>query len=140
VTEFGQRWNLKTTCTIPSQPTEISPEVERAIYRILQEALSNARQHAQCKQLTVTLAMVDQEWISLEICDDGVGFEVNQSNRKSDQRPGKGLGLTSMRERAQRVGGQLRVESGANRGARIVALLPLQEIITTINQAEEQYE
>jgi signal transduction histidine kinase len=136
VTEFGQRWNLKTTCTIQSQAAEMSPEVERTLYRILQEALSNARQHAQCKQLTVNLVVVDQEWVSLEVCDDGLGFEVTQSGQRPDQRPGKGLGLTSMRERAQRVGGQLRVESGPDRGARVVAVLPLQESATTIKQVE----
>lgn len=140
VTEFGQRWNLKTSCTIQSQPAEMSPEIERALYRILQEALSNARQHAQCKQLTVTLVVIDQEWVSLEVCDDGVGFELNQSSRKPGQQAGKGLGLTSMRERAQRVGGQLRVEGGVDRGTRIVAVLPLQETITTINQAEGKNE
>lgn len=136
VTEFGQRWNLKTTCTIQDQAVEMSPEVERTLYRILQEALSNARQHAQCKRLAVTLAVVDREWVSLEVCDDGVGFEANQSSQRPARRPGKGLGLTSMRERAQGVGGQFKVESDHGRGTRICTVLPLQEIITTINQVE----
>ncbi len=140
VAEFGQRWNLKTTCTIHGQPVEMSPEVESSLYRILQEALSNARQHAHCRHLAVTLAVVDQEWVNLEVSDDGAGFEVSQPGASPDRRPGKGLGLTSMRERAQSVGGQLRVESGPDRGTRIVAVLPLHETMTTINQMEGKYE
>ena len=134
VAEFGQRWNLKTTCNLEGGSGEMSPEVESSLYRILQEALSNARQHAQCTQLTVKLAVIDGEWVNLEVVDDGWGFQVDQISQAHGRRRGKGLGLISMRERAESVGGQLVVESMPGQGTRIFTRLPLQETVTNISQ------
>ena len=125
VTEFGRRWNLQTSCTVPNQVAELSPDVERSLYRILQETLSNARQHAECSRLSVTLALKDDQWIALEVQDDGQGFDPGRVSPPPHRRAGKGLGLVSMRERVERVGGQFTVDSAPGRGTRIVALLPL---------------
>ncbi|NJN93167.1 MAG: sensor histidine kinase [Anaerolineales bacterium] len=140
VTEFGQRWNLKTTCVVEGEIEEVSPEVESSLYRILQETLSNARQHAQCTQLWVKVAVKDKQWVTLEVQDDGRGFDPNHrlQSEQSDQgqtkkRRSRGLGLTSMRERVQRVGGQLIVDSQRHRGTRIFAQLPLQ--VSLVNES-----
>jgi signal transduction histidine kinase len=69
VTEFGRRWNLKTTCLVEGESSDISPEVESSLYRILQETLSNARQHAQCTELSVKVAVKDNQWVTLEVRD-----------------------------------------------------------------------
>jgi two-component system sensor histidine kinase DegS len=141
VVEFGQRWNLKTTCEVEGEFVEVSPEVESSLYRILQETLSNARQHAHCTQLWVKVAIKDQQWITLEVQDDGQGFDLEQRIRPELQeqtqpkkRRSSGLGLISMRERAQRVGGQLTVDSQHNQGTRVFARLPLHAGLTSSNQ------
>jgi signal transduction histidine kinase len=141
VVEFGQRWNLKTTCLVEGEFVEVSPEVESSLYRILQETLSNARQHAQCTQLWVKVAIKDQQWVTLEVQDDGQGFDLEQRIRPELQeqtqpkkRRSSGLGLISMRERAQRVGGQLTVDSQHNQGTRVFAKLPLHAGLTSSNQ------
>ncbi len=146
VTEFGQRWNLKTTCVFEGEFVEVSPEIESSLYRILQETLSNARQHAQCTQLSVKVAIKDNQWVTLEVQDDGRGFDLDplaqevqrvQPELRDQAQPKKrrsGLGLISMRERAQRVGGQLTVDSQRNQGTRIFAQLPLQVGLATSNQ------
>jgi signal transduction histidine kinase len=158
VVEFGQRWNLKTTCVVEGDFGEVSPEVESSLYRILQETLSNARQHGQCTQLSVKVAIKDNQWVTLEVQDDGQGFDIDQvtqelhQNRSQNQRPGqsesvddqarprskerrsRGLGLTSMRERVQRVGGQLTVDSQRSQGTRVFAMLPLHVGMTQSNQ------
>ena len=134
VTEFGQRWNLKTTCTVQANAVEMSPDVERSLYRIFQEALSNARQHAQCTRLSVKLDVVDNQWVRLEIIDDGQGFDLDQVSQGRDKRGGKGLGLTSMRERAERVGGQFVVESDPQKGTRIFAKLPIRATATNFDK------
>jgi signal transduction histidine kinase len=131
VTEFGQRWNLKTTYVLEGEVVEVSPEVESSLYRILQETLSNARKHAQCSHLWVKVAVKDKRWVTLEVQDDGQGFDPEQRPQPESQgRPQKrfssGLGLISMRERTQRVGGQLIIDSRQNQGTRIFARLPLQ--------------
>jgi GAF domain-containing protein/anti-sigma regulatory factor (Ser/Thr protein kinase) len=142
VTEFGQRWNIKTTCIVGNEFVEVSPEVESSLYRILQEALSNARQHARCTQLSVKVAFKDNQWVTLEVQDNGHGFDrdqvgqesyrvrsgqfiEHQSQNRPKARRRSGLGLISMRERAQQVGGQLIVDSQRDQGTRIFAMLPL---------------
>jgi GAF domain-containing protein/anti-sigma regulatory factor (Ser/Thr protein kinase) len=133
VADFGRRWNLKTTCQLEGEFIEISPEIESSLYRILQEALSNARRHAQCTHLAVKVVVEDNRWLRLEVHDDGQGFDMDQTQRalagaepkRPQERHSSGLGLTSMRERANRVGGQLTVESDRQTGTRVLARLPL---------------
>jgi signal transduction histidine kinase len=125
VTEFGRRWNLRTSCVVKGEAKQVSPEVERCLYRILQESLSNARQHARCKQLWVEVVLEQDKMVSLEVTDDGRGFEFGQASHDAHNRNGKGLGLVSMRERAEDVGGRLTVESVKGQGTRIYAELPL---------------
>ena len=126
VAEFGRRWNLKTSWRAHQEEgITISPEVESSLYRILQEALSNAQQHAQCTSLSVQLDVVDRDWVNLEIVDNGLGFDLDQISRGQGRPRSKGLGLISMRERAESVGGEFRVESAPGRGTRIYTRLPL---------------
>ncbi|MCL4297088.1 MAG: GAF domain-containing protein [Anaerolineae bacterium] len=141
VGEFGQRWNLKTTCVVEGEFVEVSPEIESSLYRILQEVLSNAQQHANCSQLSVKVSIKDNRWVTLEVQDDGQGFDLDRQSRPDQQdqdspkKPGsRGLGLISMRERAQRVGGQLVVDSQPNQGTSVFAKLPLQTGMSNDNQ------
>jgi signal transduction histidine kinase/CheY-like chemotaxis protein len=123
VTEFGHRWYLETTCVVEGEPDDVSADVESALYRILQEALSNAQQHAQCSQLSVKLAVTDEQWVVLEIEDDGRGFDATRTEQETGRQ--KGLGLVSMHERVNTVGGYLTIESTPGVGTRIFAKLPL---------------
>jgi signal transduction histidine kinase len=128
VAEFGRRWNLQTTCLIQGTVENVSTEVESAVYRILQETLSNARKHAQCTEIAVKLKVDEDQWIILDIQDNGCGFEANtaqQNLRRTQGSHQRGLGLISMRERAIQVGGKLIVESSKDQGTRVLAMLPL---------------
>lgn len=129
VAEFGRRWNLEITCTIDGQEAEVSPEVESSLYRILQEALSNARQHAHCTQLWVNLAVKDNRWVMLQVKDDGHGFDVSQVKEKRGRGKRRGLGLISMRERVENVRGELTIESTEGEGTQVLAVLPLENHI-----------
>jgi signal transduction histidine kinase/CheY-like chemotaxis protein len=122
VTEFGRRWNLHTSCVSEKQVPNVSPVIESSLYRILQEALSNAQQHAHCRRLSVTLAVENDQWLRLEVTDDGQGFEPGQSLNQNQRR---GLGLTSIQERVDSVGGQLTVTSAPGQGTKLYAQLPL---------------
>ena len=105
----------------------MSPDIERSLYRILQETLSNIQQHAECSRLSVNLVVEDDK-VTLEVIDDGQGFDLNL---KGSRKPGqKGFGLVSIRERVERVGGQLEVESLPGQGTRIFTTLPLYASIT----------
>lgn len=94
---------------------------ELAIYRILQEALTNIVKHARAKRVFVNLIEKDQG-ISLSIEDDGAGFEPEEKMRIS--RTGGPLGLHIMRERAAHLGGELVVESRLGAGTHLLAEIP----------------
>jgi signal transduction histidine kinase len=98
----------------------LTPAVETALYRVVQEALSNATRHAQASRIRVE---VDQEHNCLcgLISDDGVGFEAHSGGHGRG-----GLGLQGMQERLGALGGTLRVASAPGRGAEIRFRLPLE--------------
>lgn len=89
-------------------------EVETNLYRLAQEALHNVYKHANASQVRVSLAQLDGHGV-LEIRDDGCGFD--QATVASAER--RGLGMTSMRERAALAGGELKVESAAGGGTTV---------------------
>ncbi|HZC70615.1 MAG TPA: GAF domain-containing sensor histidine kinase [Jatrophihabitans sp.] len=89
--------------------------VEVAAYRIVCEALTNVARHSGARTCTVTLNR--DKGLRVEVVDDGVGFSG---------RPGRGLGLGSMRERAAELGGTFVIDAPALGGTRIVARLPVQ--------------
>ena len=99
----------------PDRLPEIPAAVEVAAYRIGAEALANVVHHGDARRATVTLALEDDA-LSIEICDDGRGLPAS---------PRAGVGLSSMRERAEELGGTLEMGASAAGGTRICARLPL---------------
>jgi signal transduction histidine kinase len=101
--------------------SELDPESLTAVLRIALEALRNIRKHARARQVRVTTrveppAAKDQAgWWILEVQDDGDGFIVDAPETAS----GRHFGLRFMRERAQQVGGQLEIVSGAAAGTTV---------------------
>jgi signal transduction histidine kinase len=93
----------------------LPPDVERGLLRIAQEALGNAVRHSGAGRVTLTLAARDSR-VSLRVEDDGQGFDPEEAVTRSRR-----LGLTSMRERAEALGGTLAIDSGAGRGTTIEA-------------------
>ncbi|TQN38073.1 histidine kinase/DNA gyrase B/HSP90-like ATPase [Blastococcus colisei] len=112
----------------PSVPVRVTaeelpplpPDVETAAYRIAQEALTNVARHAGARSADVELRARDGR-LEVSVGDDGTGFGTAEAD---GPRPG-GVGLDSMRIRAQAVGGALTVTSGPG-GTRVVAGLPLE--------------
>ncbi|HEX2739292.1 MAG TPA: PAS domain S-box protein [Rubrobacter sp.] len=100
-------------CTEPDVPLD----VKEALYRIAQEALHNTVKHARASSVKIRM-LCSSEYITLDISDDGIGFET-----KGDF-PGH-LGLRSMRERAERLGGTLAVESTPGKGTRVRTWMPV---------------
>jgi signal transduction histidine kinase len=90
-------------------------ELETAVYRLVQEALTNVAKHARASRVRVAVAESGGE-LCIEVQDDGAGFDPDTT--------GKGFGLSGMHERASLAGGTLRVESGAG-GTLLTARLPV---------------
>jgi NarL family two-component system sensor histidine kinase LiaS len=96
----------------------LAPELEAALYRVFQEALSNVARHSQADHVTVELRCYEQtlDAAYLKICDNGSGFD-----------PGKvqaGVGLRSMRERVEALGGLLYLTSAPGEGTCLEVILP----------------
>jgi signal transduction histidine kinase len=102
----------------------LRPEVELALYRIAQEALSNVARHAQASQVVVRIDYA-QDAITLNIADDGCGFEVPES--PAEMAPVGHFGLLGMQERAELIGARLTIESASDLGTRVAILLEVQD-------------
>jgi signal transduction histidine kinase len=113
----GMSTTTRITTRVPTPIPRLGEEVEVAVYRIVQVAITNAVRHAQATESVVTLAVSDGV-LSAEIRDDGRGFEVKARQRDA-------LGLVSMEERALALGGKLQVISAPGRGTAVVLTCPL---------------
>jgi signal transduction histidine kinase len=104
-------------------PATLDQGVELAAYRIVQEALTNARRHAPGAAVDVELHYTD-EALLLRIRDNGPGLEAAQDGQGAQDRQGGGHGLPGMRERATAAGGELRTGHAPGGGFLIEATLP----------------
>jgi two-component system sensor histidine kinase DegS len=104
------------------QPIPTLPEPTRTgLLRILQEALLNARKHAQAQQMVVGLS-IDGNALQLIVRDDGRGFSPSELGARPPD--AGGAGLRAMRARAQALGGDFKVQTGPGRGTRVEANIP----------------
>lgn len=101
------------------------PAAERAIFSIVQEAVGNVRKHAQAQNIWITLATRDGE-LSVEVRDDGQGFDVEEIKRDYDERGS--LGMLNIEERSHALGGQLSIRSQPGQGTTIALTMPLQPL------------
>lgn len=116
VNALGARHQLKVTLEAETEP-DVSLDVKESLYRIAQEALNNIVKHARAQQVKVLLKVASNE-LRLEISDDGTGFDTGA------EFPGH-LGMITMRERAEKVGGTFAIESALNAGTHIQVKIPL---------------
>ena len=105
------------------EPDVIDRECQVTVLRIAQEALSNARNHSQAKRVTVDLSY-GTDVVRLIVTDDGIGFDISNSVPSPI---GGGFGMTSMRERAQLMGGHVEVRSAPGMGTRVEVVIPYQQ-------------
>jgi two-component system sensor histidine kinase UhpB len=102
------------------QASRLAPQVELVLYRVVQEALTNAAKHAGATSVRVALRRSPREVVA-SVADDGCGFDVEDVMRSRE----RGLGLFGMQERLALVQGHLLLESTPGRGTRIEARVPL---------------
>jgi signal transduction histidine kinase len=115
---FGEQMAVETDVEAQLGPELLPTEVETALYRIVQEALTNVVKHARASRVSILLMRKERSAIAV-IEDNGVGFSPGEGGRED------GLGLIGMRERVGLLDGRLEVESSPDRGTTIVAEVPL---------------
>ncbi len=99
----------------------LTPLMEGVLFRICQEALTNATKHSQAKQIRVRLTQ-EHAWVRLEVVDQGIGFDTEQATAANS------FGLRGIRERARLLGGHAMIDSAPGRGTRVSVELPVNDI------------
>src|SRR5215208_2499363 len=124
IKEYADRWQehtgIKVTTTISGE-RPLPLEVEQALYRVLQESLSNVARHAEAETVGLSLSSTPEE-VTLIVADNGHGFEANDSSPSS-------YGLSGMKQRLAEVGGTLQVESTSSVGTTIIAGVKLSQVM-----------
>ena len=118
IERFGEESGIDASLTV-SGPFPTDPLTEVTIYRVVQESLTNVRRHSQATTVQVDLLGSDGN-SEVRVSDDGQGF----SPEKEVTSTVKGIGLTSMRERAELVGGTFTVQSNPGKGCQTVLRIP----------------
>lgn len=116
----GSQNGLRVTVEAPDDLPPLPAAVEVAAYRIAQEALTNVVRHAHARNCAICISL-DESGLSavvMEICDDGVGLPAERH---------AGVGLRSMRERAEELGGTCVIENLSGAGTRVYARLPIRK-------------
>jgi signal transduction histidine kinase len=119
VHEQRQRGGPKIKFDSDVQFGRLPPILENAIYRIIQEALTNACKHSQGKKVAVTMVQEGQE-VRLEVRDDGIGFD-SESVEKGH------FGLEGIRQRVRLLGGRLTIASAPGSGTLVRVVVPIVE-------------
>ncbi len=95
------------------------------VFYIIEEAVNNARKHANAANIWVRLQPFQQGAALLEVEDDGIGFDVDAVNRAYDKR--SSLGMVNLRERTELVNGLLNIQSAIGKGTKVSVYIPLTE-------------
>jgi len=117
--DFERRSGIKVTLHPVDSPEPIQQNTATAVYRIVQEALTNMARHARASQAVISIETKGQR-LQLVVEDDGQGFPKDQPPQ-----PRGSFGLIGMRERVHMLGGQITLKNAASGGARLVVRLPL---------------
>ncbi len=115
--EFSQRYSVPVTVEAEGSSLEKLPESHRtAIYRVVQEALTNCARHAAARNIRIVVH-AKPDLVVLAVQDDGIGFNPQE-------RRGRGLGLIGIEERVHKLGGSVTIFSQPQKGTAIVAEIP----------------
>jgi PAS domain S-box-containing protein len=117
--QFAARTGIGVTVHCAQPDERPAPEAEIALFRIAQEALNNVVKHARARRVEITLERSGSEYV-MSVQDDGVGFDAD--GQHTARLPG--LGIVTMRERSQAVGGRFDIETLRGSGTRLSVRIP----------------
>lgn len=125
---MGQRTASAPIDLIVDELPRLGDSVEREIIGIAQEALTNAVRHSRARRITIRASAVQSVGLRLSVADDGRGIARDQS--------GSGFGMTSMQERADRIGASLTIVTAPRRGTEVVLAWEPASLPTQVHVAD----
>jgi len=120
--QFGKRTEMICHLQLPDKEPELTQKERTALFRIMQEALSNVLRHSNATEMWLELT-VDNSWLLMSIIDNGIGVsELDATGSKS-------FGLMGMRERAHIFGGTVTIKAKEGKGTTVSTKFPLNHLI-----------
>ena len=116
VQDVSERCGIQIKLQSSNHLPDLTPEIKITLYRIAQEAITNAIRHARARRISVSVRVVDEILILL-VEDDGIGFDAAQTASSPKGRPC--WGLMGMQERARLIGGEYFLDSHPGAGTRV---------------------
>lgn len=120
---FGLSNSIQASLRMPEDRPVISRDAQINLFRIIQEALNNIEKHARASHVTIEIETTPQK-LHVSVRDDGKGFSTQKARGKT-----RNLGIASMRERTELLGGNLKIKSEPGRGTNITCDVPLRPIL-----------
>ena len=130
ISDVQNHTDIHLVFTQECEEVPVSDEVKIAMYRVVQEAITNAIKYSKAENVYVELCFSDKS-VEVQIEDDGVGMDVNTLRTKREQ----SWGILGMRERAQLLDGVFKIESSPGKGVQVSVSIPYQ--LTELNLEEE---
>jgi two-component system NarL family sensor kinase len=121
---FTKRTGIPIDIDVPQEIKRLSPDAEVAIFRVLQESLTNVHRHANTQKARLRISTTADE-IKVEIEDYGKGIQLGKSKSPQESVARLGVGIQGMTERIRQLGGRLEITPGPKRGTLVTATLPL---------------
>lgn len=121
IEDYEQKTGIACNLTISGKDHRLPPHTEVTIFRAIQHLLNNVKQHAQATHVQVALSILEER-ATATVEDDGVGFNVNEGLSAARQR--KTIGLGSLQERLEMLGGDLDIDSSPGKGTRVEFWVP----------------
>ena len=125
---LAERWSeecgVSASTTVTGTPHPLTPDTEVTLMRVAQEALTNCRKYAQARQVTIALSYMNN-LVTLNVQDDGVGFDPAELHPDSSDQSTGGYGLVGVRERVEQLRGTMLIESTPGEGATLMVAIPV---------------
>jgi two-component system, NarL family, sensor histidine kinase UhpB len=127
IKEYQQKFSIVVDFQASGFKERLSTEMETALYRIVQESLTNIAKHAQARHVTINLEG-GTEAVNATITDDGRGFDLEQLQKIPSSGQERGWGLVGMHERAHLLDGGLEIDSSPGKGTTVHACIPVRAV------------
>jgi two-component system sensor histidine kinase DegS len=121
VDDFQEKSGLSVALDVVGEERRLAPYVEVTVFRVIQELLHNVRQHAHASHVQVNLDLRSAT-IGIIVEDDGSGFDLDEALAGAKER--KTLGITTLQQRVDIMGGSIDFESSLGRGTKVTVKIP----------------
>jgi two-component system NarL family sensor kinase len=123
--ELHESGAMQAGASVEGTPHALPEVVNTVLFRVAQEALTNAAKHAAARHLALTLEFPSEGGVAMRVLDDGRGFDTEAAQAD----PGTGIGLRNMRERLASIGGRLDVQSRPGHGTQVEAVIDAPQLV-----------